>query len=264
MGRRITTIFFDLDDTLMVEMASEEAAFGVACAAAGVRCGVDAQGLYQAVAAHAQALWEKSGAREFGDRIGFAWWEGMWSSFEGCAPELEGLRAWRPTYHHEAWRLGLAEMGVDDAALADELSDLYKRERMQRHVNFDEAEVVLKDLRQDFRLAMLTNGAEDVQQKKVDGSGLAGYFEQILITGAIGVGKPDTRPFAVLFARMGVTAAETAMVGNSLSSDVQGALNSGALAVWLNRDGSWAEEGIGPEVEIQNLTQLRGALESLR
>lgn len=264
MGRRITTVFFDLDDTLMEEMASETAAFGVACAEAGARCGVDPERLYRAVAAQAEALWRASGAHEFGERIGFVWWEGMWSNFEGRAPELAALRAWGPTYQREVWRRGLADLGVDDAALADELRALYQRERMGRHVNFPETEGALADLQRDFRLALLTNGAEDIQQKKLDGSGLAGFFEEILISGEIGVGKPDALPFEVLFGRLGVTAAETAMVGNSLSSDVQGALNAGALAIWLNRDGSWAEEGIEPEVEIQTLRQLRGALERLR
>ena len=262
-GRKITTIFFDLDDTLMVEMASEEAAFLAACATAQKHRGVDPARLYQAVRTRAEELWRASGAHEYGDRIGFVWWEGMWSTFEGRAPELKALREWRPTYHHEAWNLALADLGVDDPSLADELSNLYQRERMKRHVVFDETKEVLEDLRPDFRLAMLTNGAEDIQQRKIDGSGLAGYFEEILITGAVGIGKPDTRPFQILFKRMGVNARETAMVGDSLSSDVKGALNAGALAVWLNRDGSPAGEGFAPDVEIRTLGQLRGALERL-
>jgi len=261
--RKITTIFFDLDDTLMVEMASEEAAFLAACATAQTRRGVEPARLYQAVARRAEELWRASGAYDYGERIGFAWWEGMWSTFEGRAPELKTLREWRPTYHHESWRLALADLGVDDPALADELSDIYKRERMKRHVVFDETEEVLEDLRRDFRLAMLTNGAEDIQQKKIDGSGLAHYFEEILITGALGIGKPHPRPFQTLFERMGVTSRETAMVGDSLSSDVRGALNAGALAVWLNRDGSPAHEEFAPDIEIRNLTELRAALERL-
>ena len=261
MKRETTTIIFDLDDTLMVEMASEEAAFLAACGPARERHGVDPERLYKAVRARAGELWQAFEAHPFCRRIGFASWEGLWSSFEGGAPEMKLLREWGPTYHHEAWSRALADVGVEDEAFVVELSERYKQERIKRHVNFEETEAVLEDLRKDFRLGMLTNGAEDIQQKKIAGSGLAPFFDAIVITGAIGIGKPAPRAFDVILNQLGVTAAETVMVGNSLSSDVRGAINAGLSSVWLNRDGSWAEEGITPDIEIANLIELRTALD---
>ena len=61
---------------------------------------------------------------------------------------------------------------------------------------------------------------------------------------------------------MSASASTTAMVGNSLTSDVQGALNAGVQAIWLNLDGSWAREDldIRPDVEIKTLGEIRGVL----
>jgi len=53
------------------------------------------------------------------------------------------------------------------------------------------------------------------------------------------------------------------MVGNSLSSDIQGARNAGLYSIWLNLDNSWAEEGIAPDAEINSLAQLRDLLRSI-
>jgi len=82
----------------------------------------------------------------------------------------------------------------------------------------------------------------------------------VLVTGDIGIGKPDPRPFEVILSRMRANASDAVMVGNSLSSDVQGAINAGVRSIWLNLDGSWAEEGITPDVEIGSLKELRAVL----
>ena len=260
MAAGISAILFDLDDTLMVEMASEAEAFLAACGLARERFGVDAETLHRAVRARARELWRGFEAFPYCERIGFASWEGLWARYEGPGPEMARLRAWAPTYQHEAWARGLADVGIGDGEFADVLSGRYQEERWQRHVVFDETVSALEDLQGDFRLAILTNGAREVQESKIAGSGLGGYFDAIVISGAVGAGKPGRRVFEITLDRLGVSAAAAAMVGNSLSSDVQGALHAGVMAVWLNRDGSWAEEGITPDVEISLLTELRGAL----
>jgi putative hydrolase of the HAD superfamily len=48
--------------------------------------------------------------------------EGLWCRFEGEGSDVRALREWSPTYRREAWRLALADQGVDDAGLAEEFA----------------------------------------------------------------------------------------------------------------------------------------------
>jgi len=263
MRRRITTIVFDLDDTLVMEMESEERAFMTACAIAAERYAVDPHDLFRAVRRRAKELWHASPWYPYCQRIGFASWEGLWSTFSGSSPEMRELRAWAPTYHREAWRRALEDVGVADLDLAECLSETYKVDRRSRHVVFEDAIPALEDLRKDFRLGLLTNGAEDVQQTKLDGSGLAGYFDAILITGAIGIGKPYPEPFRAILGRLKSGESESAMVGDSLSSDIAGARRIGMFAVRIRRRDSGDEDDradVEPDATIRTLAELRKVL----
>ena len=71
-------------------------------------------------------------------RVGISSWEGLWCRFEGDGDERAGAR-WAPEYRREAWRLALADQGVDDDALAEELGERFGIERRARHEVFADA-----------------------------------------------------------------------------------------------------------------------------
>ena len=56
---------------------------------------------------------------------------------------------------------------------------------------FSDVEANLIKLREIYQLALVTNGAPDLQREKIQGSKLALYFDAILISGEVGIGKPD-------------------------------------------------------------------------
>ncbi len=256
-------ILFDLDDTLMPEMESEEAAMAAACEYARARSGADPERLRRAIERRAEEEWSAFALCRYAESVGMAWWEALWSTFEGPGEKWAALRAWAPEYRRRTWTRALADAGAADDALALEVEQVYLRERRRRHGPFPDAAAVLEDLRRDFPLGLLTNGAPDVQRTKLAGSGLAPYFDEVLITGDIGVGKPDPEPFRILLDRLNAPAAAAVMVGNSLTSDVLGARNAGVRSIWLNLDGSWARPDlrIAPDVEIHSLSEIRGVLE---
>jgi putative hydrolase of the HAD superfamily len=253
-------ILFDLDDTLIYEMASEKEAFAAACGVARKRIGLDAEALQAAVRRSARDLWRAAPTYAYCNAIGIASWEGLWGRFTGGDPNLRALREWAPFYQREAWRRALAAMGHDGAELAAELSSVYQRERRQRHVPFPDTIETLQRLRHGRKLGILTNGAPDVQREKIDAAGLSDHFDAIVISGEVAVGKPDPRVFALAVERLGATPAESVMVGDSLERDVAGARGAGIRAVWVNGSGRAQGNGAAPDATIRSLSELPDAL----
>jgi 2-haloacid dehalogenase len=61
------------------------------------------------------------------------------------------------------------------------------------------------------------------------------YFAEIIVSGEVGVAKPDTGIFDIAFEKMGNPGKEEVlMIGDSLSADMQGGLNYGIDTCWYN------------------------------
>ena len=118
-------------------------------------------------------------------------------------------------------------------------------------------------LRKNYKLALVTNGASDLQREKIQGSGLGKYFDEIVIAGDIGIRKPEPQIFNIVLSRIGVKNDEAIMVGNSLDSDIIGAQEAGIQTVWLNRDKEKNQSDIKPDYEISSFSELEFILNDL-
>lgn len=107
------------------------------------------------------------------------------------------------------------------------------------------------------RLAIITNGIKDVQLSRIQGSPLADTFEQIIISEEAGVSKPAAGIFDYAFAKLGITDKRRVLiVGDSLTSDIQGGINYGIDTCWFNPLGKANGAGIKPTYEIRELAAL--------
>ena len=88
---------------------------------------------------------------------------------------------------------------------------------------------------QGFRLAVITNNLVSEQIPKLKRLDLEHYFEVVSISEAVGVAKPDVRIFESTLDQLSLTADEVVMVGDSLSSDIEGARRAKIRSVWLKR-----------------------------
>ena len=261
---KVETVLFDLDETLIEEEASNDASALEACAIAHRRHGIDARVMLAALRRHSSELWRGGPALEYCRAIGISAREGLWGSFSGDEPSLRILRDWSAEYRHESWRRALGDMGVDDLALGRELADLFLADRKQRHVVFPESRAVLQTLRSRVKLAMITNGASDIQRNKIEGSGLAEFFDLILVSGEEGFGKPKPEIFRLAIDRLGVDEAAAVMIGDSLARDVAGAAAVGIKSVWVNRIGlARPDHFVAPDAEMRDLTSLPELLETI-
>ncbi|HEY4430914.1 MAG TPA: YjjG family noncanonical pyrimidine nucleotidase [Paenibacillus sp.] len=109
----------------------------------------------------------------------------------------------------------------------------------------------------DCRLAIITNGIKDVQTSRIQGSPLSETFEQIIISEEAGCQKPETGIFDYAFAKLGISDKEKVLiVGDSLTSDIQGGINYGIDTCWFNPLGKENVSGAEPKYEIRSLSEL--------
>jgi putative hydrolase of the HAD superfamily len=88
---------------------------------------------------------------------------------------------------------------------------------------------VLETLASTHRLALLTKGDPDVQQRRIEESGLRAFFDALFITA-----EKSAAVFARTASDCGVKPARSVSIGNSLRSDVIPALEAGMHAVWID------------------------------
>jgi putative hydrolase of the HAD superfamily len=192
--------------------------------------------------------------------VGISSWEALWSRFEGDNEHLAAFRAWASYYRRQSWRNALLEHDIDDADLANELAETFPQRRRLRHEVYPDVRPALETLGRSYRLALLTNGASDLQREKIDGAGIAPYFEEILVAGDIGVAKPDPRTFTTMLTRLKIEPAEALMAGDSLRKDIAGAQAVGLRAAWINRDGDAPRDNITPDLKAKNLQEFQQKL----
>lgn len=126
------------------------------------------------------------------------------------------------------------------------------------------AEEAVKKLSKKYRLFIASNGNSVVQLPRLAESGLNDYVEKAFISEALGENKPSKAYFDLCFAQIpGFDPKKAMMVGDSLTSDIQGGINAGIHTCWVNIFGKENTTPIRPDYEISSLSQLEALLESL-
>jgi putative hydrolase of the HAD superfamily len=122
----------------------------------------------------------------------------------------------------------------------------------------------LARLKPNHKIALLTNGAPDLQREKIAASGLGKHFDAIAVSGERGIGKPRPEIFHMLLKELGVEPESAVMLGNSLERDIAGALNAGlAAAVWLQVPGSEEHDDVKPHHTVRGLHEVPPLVETL-
>ncbi|MBR5290795.1 MAG: HAD family hydrolase [Erysipelotrichaceae bacterium] len=100
---------------------------------------------------------------------------------------------------------------------------------------FDDVIEVITYLKDKYRLAILTNGSPVSQRRKLESTGILNLFELSVVSGEVGIDKPDPRIFDVMCDRLNVKPEECLYIGDNYVNDVLGARNAGWNAIYLNR-----------------------------
>ena len=226
----IKTVFLDLDDTLLDFHRSEAVAISETLSGFGIEPTEAVKKRYSEIN---RSVWEQL---ELGkmtrEEILVRRFELL---FEELGANVDGMEA-RRRYE---WNLGSSYFYMDGAeALLDEISEKYD-------------------------LYLMSNGTAAVQDRRIAASGIAKHFKGIFISERIGYNKPSREFFDRCFAKIpDFKKEESIIVGDSLSSDIQGGINASILTCHYNSRGE-KKEGIIPDYTIKSLEELPALLESL-
>ena len=95
----------------------------------------------------------------------------------------------------------------------------------------DGAEEVVRSLREEYPVGLLTNGPVAAQRGKIETLGWGELFDAIAVTGDLEAGKPDERAFKAVLESLAVDPGETVYVGDDVDADIHGAKDAGMYAV---------------------------------
>ncbi len=116
-------------------------------------------------------------------------------------------------------------------------------------------------LKNNIKMAIITNGFTGLQQIRLEKTGFNHYFDMIAISEQVGAAKPSKRIFDYAFSQMGdVDLANVLMVGDNPDSDVLGGMNAGIDTCWLNESNEACPKNITPTYIVESLKQLQDLL----
>ena len=106
----------------------------------------------------------------------------------------------------------------------------------------------------------VTNGQKIVQDQRLKDAKLLQYFDDIFISQVIGLQKPNKEMFDFVLQHINGHRNNTLMIGDSLSSDIQGGINAHLDTVWFNPHSLHNSTRLKPTFEIHRLTELKAIL----
>lgn len=164
----------------------------------------------------------------------------------GIEPDAETVQTYR-TINGELWRQLekgqirrdklMAERftrflkAVNAAGSGAEMNQYYL-DQLSTHPDLAAPNVldVMKELAEVATLAVVTNGFDRVQSRRVAESGLKEFVEEVFVSEKLDSEKPNRKIFDTALRSLGVENRERVlMVGDSLTSDIQGGINALSL-----------------------------------
>lgn len=118
---------------------------------------------------------------------------------------------------------------------------------------------VLSELAEVATLAIVTNGFDRVQSRRVAESGIGQYMEGTFVSEKIDSEKPNRKIYDTALRSLGIeNRRRVLVVGDSLTSDVQGGVNAGLDTCWFNPNHAENTGKLHPTYEISALEELYG------
>jgi len=151
----------------------------------------------------------------------------------------------------EVWKESLRRVGcVHWEKLGAYASDQYWEHRLETYHLYPDAIPFLQAAREIVPVILVTNGTCDIQEAKIEKTGLNRHVDAVLIAQAVGASKPSPVIFQKAMEIANCGPEQALMVGDNYDRDVFGALRCGMRAVWVQRDEHDPEPPFPPYPEL--------------
>lgn len=142
-----------------------------------------------------------------------------------------------------------------------ELYDSFNYDFGKHVVMLDGAVDVLKQMKErGYILGAVTNGVSSLQNIKLDTAGIRSLFDVVVVSGDIGIYKPDRRIFDEAARRAGIPNEKVLFVGDHPINDIKGALGAGMKAIRMNY-GDFKGKGLGEKGVVAEIEDIRQVLD---
>lgn len=160
------------------------------------------------------------------------------------------------------YKLLFDELGID---ISPELAtEIYEEKLAIGHYFIDGAVEMIEGIYNDYDLYLVSNGAKRVQDGRLASADISKYFKGIFISEVVGHEKPSIEFFNYCFDRIpDFDKDSTIIIGDSLSSDIKGGVNSGIKTIWFNPHYNKNESNITPDYEIHSLDEIKELLKKI-
>ncbi len=212
---KYTTILFDADGTLLDFERSEREAISETMIKYGIEPTEHNVRLYSEIN---DSLWKK----------------------------LERGEISKPVLLYLRFELLFEALGIPaDTALARAMCEDYMQIISTKGYVLDGAEQMCRALYGKVKMYIVTNGAERVQRGRYAVCKIDRYFGEVFISDVIGHQKPSVEFFLYVAEHIdGFDKSRTLIVGDSLTSDMQGGIDFGIDTCWYNPDKRECPEGV--------------------
>ena len=228
---KFTTILWDLDQTILNFKRSEDYALRYCFEQLGLEIDDEKVALYSAIN------------------------DGYWKRMERGEITKEEVLIGR-------FRTFFEELSITERK-PEEIREIFQDALGSVYFFQDEADKLIILLKEKgYRQYIVTNGVNRTQARKVRLSGLDKLVDGVFVSELMGYPKPRKEYFDACFAEMeGISREECILVGDSITSDMQGGVNAGIATCWYNPDGKPNDSGLILDYEIQDLRELKFILQ---
>ena len=160
----------------------------------------------------------------------------------------------------DRWAYILRRMGINDNEYALKINSDFLRRTTTKTKTIDGAISLLEYLYSGYRLFILSNGFREVQYLKLQNSGLAPYFERIILSEDVSIQKPHKEIFDYALKNTNSRRTESLMIGDSPEADIAGAQNAKIDQIWLNPDNLNYKGSLPPTFIVRSLHEIKDIL----
>ncbi len=177
--------------------------------------------------------------------------DSLWKKFEKGEITKEDIKNTR-------FQIFIDEFGFKPNKTAREINDCYANHLAHSGNLIDGAtELCLKLKKAGYKLYFVTNGIETTQKFRIEKTGFDKILDGVFISESIGFQKPMKEFFDYVFEHIEEKdKSKMILIGDSLTSDIKGALDCTLDCVWFNKKRNENSLALIPTYEFTSFEQI--------